>query len=392
MASFTLTTDGVRMRTEPDASATIVVNNLGNGTTVTMVSDRVVTADGFDWRNVQTSDGQSGWVASQFLAATPDSDGPGANGQSSGRYIVSSDGVRMRAQPDTSAAIVVNNLGVAAIVTALSDQVVSADGFDWRNVQTSDGQAGWVASEFLAPFVPGSFTAQGIAAVLGAPLANVTANWPLLQAALNARGIGNRPVQIAALATIGVETGSFAPIPEFASGDEYEGRADLGNTQPGDGRRYKGRGFIQITGRSNYTTYGNALGVDLIGNPDLALDPNIACQIFAVYFTDHLIRWEPAPAPLMSCADLARAGEWRGVRIAVNGGTNGLDRFLQMVSGLSALSSLTRCASSSSLRAALRRPCYARPPRSSLASPPDERPDRAARPPLPRSPGPAPGA
>jgi predicted chitinase/SH3-like domain-containing protein len=327
------------MRAQPSTSASIVINDLGSGTTVTSVSDRTVSADGFDWRNVQTSDGQRGWVASQFLAETPGSNGQGSDGQASGRYIVTSDGVRMRSQPSTSGDIVVNNLGVAAIVTAVSDQVVNADGFDWRNVQTADGRTGWVASEFLAPYVPGSFTPQGIAAVLGAPLSNVTANWPLLEAALNARGIGDRPVQIAALATIGVETGSFAPIPEFASGDAYEGRADLGNTQPGgDGRRYKGRGFIQITGRSNYQTYGNALGVDLIGSPDLALDPNIASQIFAVYFTDHRIRWEPAPAPLMNCADLARAGEWRGVRIAVNGGTNGLDRFMEMVRGLSALS------------------------------------------------------
>src|SRR4051794_7383873 len=165
-----------------------------------------------------------------------------------------------------------------------------------------------------------------IASILGSPLANVQTNWPLLVAALEARGIGDRPVQIAALATIGVETGSFMPIPEWASGDEYEGNAQLGNTRPGDGRRYKGRGLIQLTGRANYRSYGELLGVDLEGNPDLALDPTIAAQVFAAYFTEHRIRWLPASAPLMNCADLARAGEWRGCRIAVNGGTNGLAR------------------------------------------------------------------
>ena len=330
MATFSVNVGGVRLRAQPDTSATILIDNLGFGTTVTTVSDRVVTADGHDWRNVQTAAGPAGWVASEFLDLV--------QAQGSERYSVTEDGVRMRAQPTTSAAILVNNLGLGALVTALSDQIVTADGRDWRNVQTSAGQAGWVASEFLGEVgQAGTFTAPGIARVLGAPLSNVAANWPLLDAALTARGIGDRPVQIAALATIGVETGRFAPIPEFASGDEYEGRADLGNTQPGDGRRFKGRGFIQITGRSNYTTYGNLLGVDLVGNPDLALAPNIAGQIFAVYFTDHRIRWLAAPAPLMNCADLARAGEWRGVRIAVNGGTNGLDRFIQMVNGLSAL-------------------------------------------------------
>jgi SH3-like domain-containing protein len=327
MASYSLTTDGVRMRAQPSTSADIVVDNLGPGTTVTTVSDQLVNADGFDWRNVQTLAGQAGWVASQFLALD----------QSAERFSVTADGVRMRAQPSISADILINNLGLGAVVTALSDQAVSADGHDWLNVQSMSGQDGWVAKDFLGPVTQGSFDPQGIAAVLGAPLANVAANWPLLASALTAHGIGDRPVQIAALATIGVETGSFRPIPEFASGDEYEGRADLGNTQPGDGRRFKGRGFIQITGRSNYQTYGNLLGIDLIGNPDLALDPNVASQIFALYFTNHRIRWLPAPAPLMNCADLARAGEWRGVRVAVNGGENGLARFLQMVNGLSEL-------------------------------------------------------
>lgn len=178
------------------------------------------------------------------------------------------------------------------------------------------------------------WSAETIASILGSPLANVQANWPLLVAALEARGIADRPVQIAALATIGVETGSFEPIPEWASGDEYEGRADLGNLESGDGRRYKGRGLIQITGRSNYRNYGNLLGIDLEGNPDLALDPTVAAQIFAAYFDTHRIRWYAAPAPLMNCADLARADEWRGVRVAVNGGEAGLGLFLSIVQQL----------------------------------------------------------
>lgn len=167
-----------------------------------------------------------------------------------------------------------------------------------------------------------------------APEANIRQHWPLLNAALAARGIGDRPVQIAALATISVETGSFMPIPEHADGTAYEGRADLGNTQPGDGPRFKGRGFVQITGRANYRTYGQKLGVGLEDNPDLALDPNVAAHVLAVYFVEHRIRWEPAPHPLMNVADLARAGEWRGVRVAVNGGENGLARFMQIVTAL----------------------------------------------------------
>ena len=59
----------------------------------------------------------------------------------------------------------------------------------------------------------------------------------------------------------------------------YEGRSDLGNTQPGDGARYRGRGYVQITGRRNYTLFSDLLSVDLVSNPDLALDPLIAAQI-----------------------------------------------------------------------------------------------------------------
>lgn len=177
--------------------------------------------------------------------------------------------------------------------------------------------------------------AATIARITGCPLAAIEANWPVLHAALDRQGIADRLVSIAAIATVRVETGvAFAPIPEFASGDEYEGRQDLGNTEPGDGRRYKGRGLIQITGRANYRTYGQIIGVDLEGNPDLALEPVVACRVFAAYFARHYIRWLPAPAPLMSCVDLARAEEWRGVRVAVNGGENGLDLFLSIVDAL----------------------------------------------------------
>jgi hypothetical protein len=179
------------------------------------------------------------------------------------------------------------------------------------------------------------FTSLQIARATGSTEAAIRANWPPLAEALEQQGVYDRLVSIAAIATIRVEAGAgFAPIREFASGDAYEGRIDLGNTEPGDGRRYVGRGLIQISGRANYRTYGAIIGVDLEANPDLALDPAISCRVFAAYFTRHYIRWIPAPAPLMNCADLARAEEWRGVRVAVNGGENGLDLFMHVVTTL----------------------------------------------------------
>jgi hypothetical protein len=224
-------TDGVHLRAQSSTSAPISVNDLGAGTTVTAVSDRTMTADGYVWPNVQVSTGQSGWVASEFLTVVPGSES----------LRVLADRVRLQAQPSPSASILENNLGLGTVMTKMSDQVVTADGHDWLDVQTSTGESGWVAREYqgpvdqsVAPDVSaaalgqGGFAPLGIAAALGSPLANVAANWPPLNAALTARGIGDRPVQIAALATVAVATGRFAPIAEYASGDAYEGRADLG--------------------------------------------------------------------------------------------------------------------------------------------------------------------
>lgn len=59
----------------------------------------------------------------------------------------------------------------------------------------------------------------------------------------------------------------------------YEGRADLGNTVLGDGKRFAGRGYVQITGRANYQKASLITGRDLVADPDLALDPDIAGKI-----------------------------------------------------------------------------------------------------------------
>lgn len=85
------------------------------------------------------------------------------------------------------------------------------------------------------------------------------------------------------LATVFHETAKrMRPIFEFGGKDyftKYDGRATLGNTMPGDGFRFRGRGYVQITGRRNYAFAGGELGVDLIGQPDRALEPEIAAKI-----------------------------------------------------------------------------------------------------------------
>jgi len=86
--------------------------------------------------------------------------------------------------------------------------------------------------------------------------------------AMRKYGVGKTPLERAHfLAQTNHESGNFIYKEEIASGTAYEGRKDLGNTQPGDGVRYKGRGYIQLTGRANYKKYGPIAGADFVGNP-----------------------------------------------------------------------------------------------------------------------------
>jgi predicted chitinase len=89
------------------------------------------------------------------------------------------------------------------------------------------------------------------------------------------------------LAQIAGDTASFRTVEEYSSGDEYEGRASLGNTNPGDGPRFKGRGLLQVTGRSNYTYFSQGLGYGtrLVDSPEDMLKPEIAAQAVCFYFT-----------------------------------------------------------------------------------------------------------
>jgi len=137
-------------------------------------------------------------------------------------------------------------------------------------------------------------------------------------------------VMVGALATVRIEVGkNFFPISEYAPNpayfNRYEGRADLGNTIAGDGLKFKGRGLIQLTGRANYTTYGQKLGVDLVSNPDLALDLQVSARIFARYFVDRKVD--------RACINQ----DWLTVRKLVNGVNrstglpNGWDEFKHII-------------------------------------------------------------
>ena len=101
----------------------------------------------------------------------------------------------------------------------------------------------------------------------------------------------------------------WGPTPAQA---KYEGRADLGNIEQGDGFRFRGRGLIQITGRANYKSTGDALGLDLIGFPELLEAPINAAISAAWFWGRHGLN------------ELADSGDFVRITRRINGGINGM--------------------------------------------------------------------
>jgi putative chitinase len=133
-------------------------------------------------------------------------------------------------------------------------------------------------------------------------------------AATLARYAIDTPLRVAHfLAQIAHESDGFCTTEEYADGRAYEGRRDLGNIEPGDGPRYKGRGLIQLTGRMNYALTGQALGLDLVGNPLSVNDPIIYLLVSCNFWTRLNIN---APADMDDLYEVTRR---------VNGGLNGIE-------------------------------------------------------------------
>jgi predicted chitinase len=179
-----------------------------------------------------------------------------------------------------------------------------------------------------------------LARVTGAP-SGVATHWPRIEGALTLEGINTPCVRAGVAATVGTEVYGFTPVAELPrdlnggiGGDpqyfaDYEPETPkgklLGNTEPGDGYRYRGRGFIQLTGRYNYRGYGERLGLDLESDPDQALNPAIAARVLASYFRHR-------PGLVEACEQ----ENWREVRRLVNGQYNGWERFHGLVVPLAA--------------------------------------------------------
>ncbi len=140
-----------------------------------------------------------------------------------------------------------------------------------------------------------------------------------LNDAMTEFGIDTPTRQAAFLAQVAHESGSLRYVREIADGSAYEDRADLGNTESGDGPRFKGRGLIQITGRANYRTCSKALYGDdetLLLHPELLEDLVPACRSAGWFW------WANG---LNSIAD---GGDFRRITREINGGFNGYDERL----------------------------------------------------------------
>jgi putative chitinase len=109
------------------------------------------------------------------------------------------------------------------------------------------------------------------------------------------------------------ESAHFRTLEEFATGEAYEGRKDLGNIHPGDGKRYKGRGIFQLTGRTNYRNMGKRLGVDLENNPELAETPKISVLTAMEYWNSR------------GLSGFADRDDVETITRRINGGLNGFE-------------------------------------------------------------------
>lgn len=163
-------------------------------------------------------------------------------------------------------------------------------------------------------------TPELIAACTGASLSRAIRYASLLSAAMDEFEIDTPTRQAAFLAQTGHESGGLVYFAEIWGPTDAQKRyeppgdlaARLGNTQPGDGERFMGRGPIQITGRHNYGVIGPKLGLDLIQFPTLLEDPMHACRSAGAFW-----QWK-------DCNGFADSNDFLGLTRRINGGTNGL--------------------------------------------------------------------
>jgi predicted chitinase len=243
-------------------------------------------------------------------------------------YVVASSGLNMRELPDASAEILVV-LPKGQFVTRLDDRKW---GSSWFRVQAELHQMvfqGYVSATYVQPLNPPPAPAPSVR-VTEANIKTLAGNpkpeyLPGLVAGFAAelpRYEINTGLRVSHfMAQCCHESGNFRYMVELGNDayfQMYEGRASLGNTQPGDGARFKGRGIIQLTGRTNYTKYGQLLGLDLVNHPELAEQPANAVKIACEF-------WKQNTRAGVSMNQLADKDDIEAITRRINGGVNGLE-------------------------------------------------------------------
>lgn len=157
------------------------------------------------------------------------------------------------------------------------------------------------------------------------PQVNIQLHLPFVLKSLLDAQLADKSMVLMALATIRAEAASFQPTDEAESFlntppggspfELYDNRADLGNLGPTDGADFHGRGFVQLTGRANYMRFSNLLGLgtQLVDNPELANDPEIAARLLAAFLKakEHPIRSALAADDLATARKLVNGGTYR---------------------------------------------------------------------------------
>jgi len=218
---------------------------------------------------------------------------------------------------------------IVQVLLNMSGAALEIDGGYGKNTgaaivsfQKSAGQAqpsgridvGDATLQELKKKVPADWQAPSLQAIMpNATPSRVDLFLAPLKSKMQAAGIADPLQQAHFLAQLAHESGELCYTEEIASGDAYEGRADLGNTQPGDGRRFKGRGLIQLTGRANYTQFKTDSGIDVVSAPDqVATDPDLAVAVSCWFWQKHKLN------------ALAVGDDVTAITKVVNGGDRGL--------------------------------------------------------------------
>ena len=331
---------GLRLRASPDDTSDNILGSFPKGTLVFVLS----ITDSWAAVSLDGDGDAEGFMSTEFLS--PDTATVGSPPTNLGvPHRVTASSLRLRTEPSANSSII-NTISNGTQVFVLSKEGL------WSQVSLdADGHPdGFMSTQHLSPdivapapasapvFTPSSGSTGFLATVTADKVAkmfphtkkaNIENNLPFVLDGLQGCGLTDRVMVLMALATIRAETEGFLPISEGRSRfntsvtpfDLYDKGTrtgtNLGNTQVGDGLRFKGRGYVQLTGRFNYDKIGTQIGVNLVANSDLANDPKVAGQILARFLKNKESQIREAIAK----------GDFKLARKKVNGGSHGFVQF-----------------------------------------------------------------